>query len=126
MSDDNWGDATITSYIIFQVAIFIAIVWFPLNTHLSIVEGLIAITLLQIVLLFITQVWFLAIAFSIGALAAGFATLASIIRFEILYALGYFFLMCLSGFFAWATWEDVLCPELAGEPWLPPWWPRWP
>jgi hypothetical protein len=40
----------------------------------------------------ITQRWFWLILFGVGGLAAAFSTLASIFHFQILGALGYFFL----------------------------------
>jgi hypothetical protein len=46
-----------------------------------------------LVLLLITQRWFWLLAFGISGLAAAFSTLASIFHFQILGALGYFFLV---------------------------------
>jgi hypothetical protein len=43
-------------------------------------------------ILLITQRWFWLLVFGIGGLAAAFSTLASIFHFQILGALGYFFL----------------------------------
>jgi hypothetical protein len=40
----------------------------------------------------ITQRWFWMLVFGIGGLAAAFSTLASIFHFQILWALGFFFL----------------------------------
>lgn len=40
----------------------------------------------------VTQRWFWLLAFGIGGLAAAFSTLASIFHFQILGALGFFFL----------------------------------
>lgn len=47
-----------------------------------------------------THKWFWLLAFGISALASAFATLASIIHFQILGALGFFFLACICGFVA--------------------------
>lgn len=43
-------------------------------------------------ILLITQRWFWMLVFGIGGLAAAFSTLASIFHFQILWALGFFFL----------------------------------
>ncbi|WP_218081243.1 hypothetical protein [Anthocerotibacter panamensis] len=53
----------------------------------------VAIILLIIGIFLITQRWFWLLVFGIGGLAAAFATLASIFHFQILGALGFFFLM---------------------------------
>ncbi|MBK5204058.1 MAG: hypothetical protein JJD98_01210 [Polaromonas sp.] len=42
-----------------------------------------------------TQRWFWWLGFSVGGLASCFAMLASIIYFQILGAIGFFFLMCI-------------------------------
>lgn len=47
-----------------------------------------------------TRKWFWIAAFGIGALASAFATLASIVHFQILGALGFFFLAAICGFVA--------------------------
>mgnify|MGYP001571492857 CR=1 FL=1 len=47
-----------------------------------------------------TRKWFWLVAFGIGALASAFATLASIVHFQILGALGFFFLAVICGFIA--------------------------
>jgi hypothetical protein len=54
---------------------------------------LIGIALLIVGLFLITQRWFWLLVFGIGGLASAFATLASIFHFQILGALGFFFLM---------------------------------
>ena len=46
-------------------------------------------------ILLITQRWFWMLVFGIGGLAAAFSTLASIFHFQILWALGFFFLAVL-------------------------------
>ena len=46
-----------------------------------------------IALLLMTQRWFWLLVFGISGLASGFAMIASIIHFQILGALGFFFLM---------------------------------
>jgi len=45
-----------------------------------------------VALMLITQRWFWMLFFGIGGLAAAFSTLASIFHFQILWALGFFFL----------------------------------
>jgi len=45
-----------------------------------------------VALMLITQRWFWMLVFGIGGLAAAFSTLASIFHFQILWALGFFFL----------------------------------
>jgi hypothetical protein len=45
-----------------------------------------------LVVVLVTQRWFWLIAFGVGGLAAAFSTLASIFHFQILGALGFFFL----------------------------------
>ena len=45
-----------------------------------------------LVVVLVTQRWFWLLAFGIGGLAAAFSTLASIFHFQILGALGFFFL----------------------------------
>ena len=59
-----------------------------------------------LLLFLLTRWWFWLLAFGIGAVAAAFSTLASIIHFQILWAMGYAFLLliCWIGFvFALAT-----------------------
>ncbi len=48
------------------------------------------------VLVLLTQSWFWLLAFFFGGLASLFAVLASIIHFQILGAVGFFVLMCVS------------------------------
>lgn len=48
------------------------------------------------VLVLLTQSWFWMLAFFLGGLAALFAIVASIIHFQILEAVGFFLLMCVS------------------------------
>lgn len=55
--------------------------------------GFFGIALLVVGLVLITQRWFWVLVFFFSALASFFAMLASIIRFEILGALGFFVLM---------------------------------
>ncbi len=43
----------------------------------------------------LTQSWFWALLFFVGALASFFAMVASVIHFQILGAVGFFFLMCI-------------------------------
>ena len=44
-----------------------------------------------------TQRWFWALVGGLGALASFFAMVASVIHFQILGAMGFFFLMCICG-----------------------------
>jgi hypothetical protein len=53
----------------------------------------IAIAVLAAGVLLITQRWFWVLGFFTAALASGFAMLASIVHFQILWAVGFFFLM---------------------------------
>ena len=56
------------------------------------------LVVLGLVLLFcMTKRWFWLLAFGIGTLASAFATLASIVHFQILGALGFFFLTLILG-----------------------------
>lgn len=48
-------------------------------------------------LLLVTQRWFWLILGFVGALASFFAMAASVIHFQILGAVGFFFLMCICG-----------------------------
>lgn len=50
----------------------------------------------MVILLIISQRWFWVLVFFVGALASLFAMIASIIHFQILAAVGFFFLMILS------------------------------
>ena len=50
-----------------------------------------------------TQRWFWALLFFVGALASFFAMAASVIHFQILGAVGFFFLMCI----CWAICASV-------------------
>ena len=47
----------------------------------------------------ITKRWFWLLAFGVRALASAFSTIASIFHFEILWALGFFFLTIICGLF---------------------------
>lgn len=60
-----------------------------MDTIILVVIGVIGIA----ALLLMTQKWFWVLAFGIGGLASAFSTLASIFHFQILAALGYFFLI---------------------------------
>jgi hypothetical protein len=54
-----------------------------------------------------TQRWFWLLAFGIGAIASAFSTLASIFYFEILWALGFFFLTIICGLFFQTIADDM-------------------
>jgi hypothetical protein len=54
-----------------------------------------------------TQRWFWLLAFGIGAIASAFSTLASIFHFEILWALGFFFLTIICGLFFQTIADDM-------------------
>jgi len=51
------------------------------------------VIILCVFLILITQRWFWALAFLLGALASCFAMIASVIHFQILGAMGFFVLM---------------------------------
>lgn len=55
--------------------------------------GVVALIVGAGVIWLMTQRWFWVLVFFVGALAAGFAMLASIIHFQILAAVGLFFVM---------------------------------
>lgn len=64
-------------------------------------EPIVVIILIAVgigLLYLITRKWFWLIAFGIGTIASIFTTLACIIHFQILAALGFFFLACICGF----------------------------
>ena len=54
-------------------------------------------SILLLALWLITQRWFWLLASGVGALASAFSTLASIFHFQILWALGFFFLTIICG-----------------------------
>jgi hypothetical protein len=54
-----------------------------------------------------TQRWFWLLAFGISAIASAFSTLASIFHFEILWALGFFFLTIICGLFFQIIADDM-------------------
>lgn len=61
-------------------------------------ETLIWFIVAMICIFLMLQKWFWILAFGVGGLASAFSTLASIFHFEILWALGFFFLMVICFF----------------------------
>lgn len=60
----------------------------------------ILVILCILVIYLVTRRWFWLAAFAVGALASAFATLGSIVHFQILGALGFFFLAAICAFIA--------------------------
>lgn len=63
-------------------------------------ESAVVVLMAVAVVILLRQRWLWVLVFGIGALASAFACMASIFRFQILGALGFFFLVWIMGFIA--------------------------